>query len=521
MTAQVHSEALTFVWTANPDAAVESGNLPPARWPPIDERSRRDLLEQSDDILAKLDLAFDDPATGVAKYHVRCARADLLHRDLAILNHMTGPAAQLSWASESWPIAKDPDGAAYLARLQAFGPYCEQVTRMAANSPGRTSAPVLRAFLTQLEALVQSNQGKQKSILAPLEAIGRPCPPAIISTVLSGLDALREIARKALGSASEGSSLVSSGPDRGRYLDCIYAGTSRPLNARSVEELGTSLLHRTQAEFERLEDAVSGTPDRFRDGGQYLDTMREIHAELNARLPRAVTRVPQMPCRVREMPDAHSAVGPPAYYGPSSRDSRRPGLLYVNTSSPVATRIWEALPLAMHEGVPGHHLQIALADENDSLPELLRHLSVNAFTEGWAVYAETLASALDFEVTPTARFGLLAHQRWRAARLVVDVGLHQHGWSVDRAVQFMVDRTALDPDAVRREVVRYLAWPGQALGYAVGATTIAAWVDKQRSEGVSLAAAHDELLAMGSVPLAELSGESMTSAPDETGDTQS
>jgi uncharacterized protein (DUF885 family) len=204
------------------------------------------------------------------------------------------------------------------------------------------------------------------------------------------------------------------------------------------------------------------------------------------------------------MPPANAAVGPPAYYGPSSSRNNRKGALYVNTEEPSATKSWEILPLAMHEGVPGHHLQLALLDENEQVGALNRWLSVNAFTEGWAVYAETLAPAMQVGTSPEEEFGLLSHQRWRAARLVVEAGLHVHGWSVAEATAFVVKNSSQDETAARREVVRYLAWPGQALGYAVGSQAISRWVKKRRESGESLKSAHGELLGMGSIPLSVL-----------------
>jgi uncharacterized protein (DUF885 family) len=329
----------------------------------------------------------------------------------------------------------------------------------------------------------------------------------MLDNLIVGLLDLRGRAVAAMPSAYWSSPLphVPSGTDR--YAEAVYRGTSRSMSGEELEALGREMLGRSQRRFEELLFGGLVSQEPMVSGGYYLDRATEANERLGAALPAVCRDLPEMPCIVVPMPEAHAAVGPPAFYGPSSRRNGRPGSLFISTAEPVITREWEVLPLAMHEGVPGHHLQIALLDENESIPEVLRLLSVNAFTEGWAVYAERLAGELGLDVGPVDEFGLIAHQRWRAARLVTDVGLHLRGWTVDEAVRFMATNTAQDERAVRREVIRYLAWPGQALGYAVGAETIAGWVAARRAEGRDLPDAHADLLRLGSVPLSALTGD--------------
>jgi uncharacterized protein (DUF885 family) len=498
------ARCLTFVWEQDPDLAVEAGRLPPRLWEDVSLGQRDAVLDAADALIAELAAQPDIRPLEVARYHVACARSLVARRGIGMLNHMTGPASRLSWAAESWPVAADPGAEVYLERLRAFPAYCRDLVREGARWPEPGSRPVLEAFVSQLDALVEAQRSTAAPLLRPLTEAGRAAPPDLLDRLLAALLELRSFAVAALASAHPASPLpeLADGPQR--YAEATYRGTSRSLSPGRLEAIGQGILSRSQPRFDRLRDSGEVTFQPMSSGAEYLERAVRAHARLVTALPAVCSRLPRMPCEVVAMPAAHAAVGPPAYYGPSSHRNNRPGQLYVNTAAPTITRSWEVLPLAMHEGVPGHHLQLALLDENESIHETLRLLSVNAFTEGWAVYAETLAPELGLDLTPVDEFGLLAHQRWRAARLVTDVGLHVRGWSLDRAVAFMAGCTGLDRDAVRREVVRYVAWPGQALGYTVGAETVAAWVAGRRATGVPLADAHAELLALGSVPLSVL-----------------
>jgi uncharacterized protein (DUF885 family) len=519
--------ARTFVWESDPDLAVEVGWLPPVLWEDLSPAHRDEAVERADALLEELAGAGSAGVAGgqapagpgsagvaggarpfdVLRYHLTCARSAVAHREIDVLNHMTGPAARLAWAAESWPLVADPGAEVYVERLRAFPPYCRDVLRSSADWALPGSRPVLEAFVAQVDALVDAQRGEDPPLLRPIVAAGRTVPEEVLDNLIVGLLDLRARAVAAIPAGHGSSPLphVPSGTDR--YAEAVYRGTSRSMSGEQLEELGRAMLRRSQRRFEELLGGGRISLEPMASGGYYLDRAMQANERLSAALPAVCRDLPEMPCVVVPMPQAHAAVGPPAFYGPSSRRNGRPGSLFISTAEPVITREWEVLPLAMHEGVPGHHLQIALLDENESIPEVLRLLSVNAFTEGWAVYAERLAGELGLDVGPVDEFGLIAHQRWRAARLVTDVGLHLRGWGVDEAVRFMAANTAQDERAVRREVIRYLAWPGQALGYAVGAETIAGWVAARRAEGTALPDAHADLLRLGSVPLSALTGD--------------
>jgi uncharacterized protein (DUF885 family) len=236
----------------------------------------------------------------------------------------------------------------------------------------------------------------------------------------------------------------------------------------------------------------------------------QLLASAQAALPRAFGRLPGLPIVVKPIEEFRERDAPAAYYFQGAADGSRPGIFYINTFEP-ASRPKHTLPaLAFHEGVPGHHLQVALAQETRHLPAF-RRLSAgwlgNAFVEGWALYTERLADELGLYADDLARFGMLGYQAWRACRLVVDTGLHHLRWSREQAVEFFFDNVGLTERETVNEVDRYIVWPGQALAYKVGQREIeAARRDREAAlgAGFDLRAFHDELLRHGPLPLSTL-----------------
>lgn len=501
----VFGEVVDLVWRQAPDAAIEAGRLPSRLWEDLVAGGGRAVEEESAALRAAVrgqHSGEDDAAVDAALHHLRCVASSAGMPVATMLNHMTGPVARLAWAATAWPSAFDPEGEVYLERLRLFPHFCREVVE-ASGSGAEASRPVLAAFIRQAETALVENRGPVPPLLAPVPA-GSPAAYEALGAALHGMDLLRRHATTLQSTAAPASPLAVSQSGPAKYQAAIERGTSTGLTAVQIEDIGRRLLAATEARFGALAEDPRVRIGRPLEPTRALDCFSEVHLVLDEALGRVTERRPRMPCDVRPLPDAHGEVGPPAYYGPSSERNERHGTLFVNTSAQANTRAWEVLPLAMHEGVPGHHLQIALLDESLGLADVLRLLPVNAFTEGWAVYAETLAEAMGVDVGPEEEFGLLAHQRWRAGRLLVDIGLHVHGWSVTTATEVLARLTRQNPRAVEREVVRYLAWPGQALGYAVGADVIRGWVEQQVSAGVGLAAAHTRLLELGSIPLTVL-----------------
>jgi uncharacterized protein (DUF885 family) len=243
--------------------------------------------------------------------------------------------------------------------------------------------------------------------------------------------------------------------------------------------------------------------DLLRAAGEYL-------AQALAALPRAFGRLPRTPCVVKPVEEYRERDMVAAFYNQPSADGSRPGVFYVNTFEP-SSRPKHTLPaLVFHEGVPGHHLQIALAQETTDLPTFRRLGAgwlANAFVEGWALYTERLARELGLYPDELAEFGMLGYQAWRACRLVVDTGLHHLRWSRQQAIEFFFDNVGLTERETVNEVDRYIVWPGQALSYKIGQREIESIrrdAQARLGDRFDLKTFHDEMLRHAAVPLSTL-----------------
>jgi uncharacterized protein (DUF885 family) len=228
--------------------------------------------------------------------------------------------------------------------------------------------------------------------------------------------------------------------------------------------------------------------------------------------PRFFGRLPESPCEVRPVEAYKEKDAPFAYYYPPAADGSRPGLYYVNTYDLPTRTFTKLASVTAHEAVPGHHFQIALEVEHPSL-NVFRRLGSRlvgvAFAEGWGLYAERLADEMGIYRDSAERFGMLDHQAWRAARLVVDTGLHALGWTRQQSIDVLREAGLSATDA-SIETDRYICWPGQALAYKVGQREIErlrAHLETRDGDRFNLRAFHDAVLEHGSIPLATLAKE--------------
>ena len=249
------------------------------------------------------------------------------------------------------------------------------------------------------------------------------------------------------------------------------------------------------------------TDPRFYAGSEeeLLARYRDTCKRIDAKLPGLFGTLPRNPYGVRAVPKFMAPTQTTAYYMPGSLRAGNPGWFYANTHALGQRPLYEMVPLSLHEAVPGHHLQISIAQELPDQPEFRRDMHFTAFVEGWALYAERLGIEMGlFQDDPYADFGRLTYEMWRSARLVVDTGIHALGWSKEEAMDFMRRNTALSELNIEREVDRYIDWPGQACGYKIGELRIRAMRGKAERElgaGFDVRAFHDELLGAGALPL--------------------
>jgi len=231
---------------------------------------------------------------------------------------------------------------------------------------------------------------------------------------------------------------------------------------------------------------------------------RDIAKQVDPWLPRLFGTLPRLTYGVRAIPDYMAPTQTTAYYQSGDIRNAEPGWFYANTYALDQRPKYEMIPLTLHEAVPGHHFQVALAKELHDLPEFRRGWGFNAFGEGWALYAERLGIEMGLYDDPYKDFGRLLYEMWRATRLVVDTGIHAFGWPRADAIEFMLANTALSRLNITNEVDRYISWPGQACAYKIGELKIREL--RQRAESrlgsrFDLRTFHDVVLGAGSIPL--------------------
>jgi uncharacterized protein (DUF885 family) len=245
----------------------------------------------------------------------------------------------------------------------------------------------------------------------------------------------------------------------------------------------------------------------YSTGEEILEGARRELDRAAAALPKVFRRLPRAGCEVKAIETYREKDAPGAYYYPPDEKLTRKGIFYANTYEPGTRPRFTMPALAFHEAVPGHHLQITLAMEMGDLPKFRRHAGFTAFVEGWALYAERLADEMGLYEDDLARFGMLTYQAWRAARLVVDTGIHALRWTREQAIGFFVENVALSEGEVVTEIDRYIVWPGQALAYTMGQREILALraeARKARGARFDLGEFHDALLRNGALPLPTL-----------------
>jgi prolyl oligopeptidase len=301
--------------------------------------------------------------------------------------------------------------------------------------------------------------------------------------------------------------------------------TTTELTPRQMHDIGREDLARIHDEMRQImrqqgedsgsiraftERLVHDPPNLPSQREEIVESARRLLESAQAVLPRAFGHLPKTPCEVRPIEEYREKDMVAAYYNQPSADGSRPGIFYVNTYDPPS-RPRHTLPaLVFHESVPGHHLQIALAQETQGLPTF-RRLSAgwmaNAFVEGWALYTERLSDELGLYPDDLARYGMLGYQAWRACRLVVDTGMHALRWSRQQAIDFLFDNVGLTERETVNEVDRYIVWPGQALSYKIGQREIESLRrehEQRRGPSFDVREFHDELLRHAAVPLSTL-----------------
>ena len=301
------------------------------------------------------------------------------------------------------------------------------------------------------------------------------------------------------------------------------ASTTTNLTPDQIHAMGLAEVKRIRGQMDSV-IAASGFKGTFAEFVQFLRTdprfywttpedlirgSRELMKRIDPELTKLFGTLPRLPYGVLPIPSYAERSQTTAYYQPGSPLSHRAGTYFVNTYNLPMRPKWEMEALSLHEAVPGHHLQIALAQELDGVPEFRRFGGYTAFVEGWALYGESLGGELGLYTDPYSKFGQLTYEMWRAIRLVIDTGIHTMGWTRDQAIDYFKTNAAKTEHDITVEVDRYIVWPGQALAYKIGELKIKelrAYATTTLGSRFDLRAFHDQVLGAGAVPLDVLEG---------------
>lgn len=437
-------------------------------------------------------------------------------------------------AQLSFTTVKDYDD--WIARLHAMPKAFDQVTTNMSIGKDEHRVPpkyLLQKALEQVKVLADQkpeesplalplksfpasvSAAEQERIRAEmLEAIGKEVLPAY-----RRFARFLEVAYLPAGRLQPG---VWALPDGAKYYQFLLRrSTTTSLTADQIHQLGLDEIKRDEAEmlaiaqklgFQDLKSfraSLKTNPKAHATSAEaLLAAYRGYLGPMQARLPQLFGRLPKAPFEVVAVPAYAEKTAAPAYYESGTPDGSRPGRLFINTYDFANRNLFAAEATAYHEGLPGHHLQISIAQELDGVPTFRKQQYYTAYTEGWGLYAEHLGKDAGFYQDPYSDYGRLENDVWRSIRMVVDTGVHSRRWTRQQMVDFFHEHSALDESSIQSEVNRYIAWPGQAVAYKVGELKILELRERAKKalgDKFDLRAFHDQVLDSGALPLDVLS----------------
>lgn len=464
------------------------------------------------------------------------------------VNQMFGlHATVVSFLINSHQITNVDDATAYISRLQGVKPLLEQLsvnlkrraqkgilapafvypqvrsdivnitTGKPFNQDASESSPLLADFTRKIDALEITPERRTQLLSDANQALLKSVQPGY-QQLLTVWDKLAEQADTRDG--------VWKFPQGDAYYQFALANiTTTDMSADEIHQLGLAEVARIHAEMEHIKKAVGfagSLPEFYKklqddpelyyrdsDAGraQYLKDTRALIDTMRDRLPELFGHLPKADLRVKAVEPFREKSAGKAFYQSPAADGSRPGIYYVNLHDLSAMPRYQMEALAYHEALPGHHMQIAIAQELADLPAFRRHGGYTAYTEGWGLYAEQVPKEIGLYADPYSDFGRLSFELWRAVRLVVDTGIHHLKWTREQAIDYFVANTPMIRDDARREVERYIVMPGQATSYKIGMNAILALrtqAQRELGEDFSLKAFHDQILGAGALPLSIL-----------------
>jgi uncharacterized protein (DUF885 family) len=443
---------------------------------------------------------------------------------------LSGPSQMLLVASRT-RLADPVSAAAYLARCRRLPAYLDQYTdvvRAAAHGGLLPVAPLVGDSLRQVrEHLSHPERDPMVSVQPPegweraaawQDEVEQVVRDEIRPAIGRYADLLEELLPRSRPPERAGLLHVPGGV--AAYVCCVRVGTTLPLDPDEIHRIGLTALGEIEEAIAELGRDAFGTGSaseamtRLRDATPAAPDGADAMTRAAAAVGRAQERLAELfhapkppPCAVEPMPPHMADFGAPPYYSPPARDGSRPGAYLFNNVHPGQAGSWALEATAFHEAVPGHHAQFSRLQLMPALPLLLSSFNVVPHSEGWGLYAERLADEFGLYSDDTQRLGMLSYAAWRAVRLVVDTGLHARGWSRARAREFAFSHSPMPEDFVNAEIDRYIALPGQALGYLIGQREILRLRDGARAQlgaAYDIRDFHSAVLDHGTLPLTVL-----------------
>lgn len=453
-------------------------------------------------------------------------------RRLLVLEPLEGPHLRLPLLLVSQPFRNLEDFQAYIKRLEGFSRQADDIIANLKDgiSKGITSPRVIVAkVIPQIREQVVEDprQSPLYDAAKKLEVVPESrranveaaLIAAIRDSVVPAYSRLLKFAEdEYLAKCRDNVGLMNVAGGAAMYEKLASLNATVPVKPEEVHALGLAEVERIRGAMSAIQKEVAfeGPLDaflekmrtdpkfRFSSRDELYETAGNILMRAKAQMPQLFGKLPKADCVMKEIEAFRAPASPVAYYNPPPEDGSRPGYYYINTYKPEERLKFTLEALSYHEAVPGHHLQIALDQENTSLPRFRRYGGYTAYVEGWALYTEKLGYEIDGYKGPYNRFGQLTFEMWRACRLVVDTGMHAKNWTRQQAIEFMSKNTSLAAVDIANEVDRYISWPGQALGYKIGELRIVslrAEAEKRLGAKFDIRAFHDALLAGGPMPI--------------------
>lgn len=432
------------------------------------------------------------------------------------VDQMTGPQVWFPELLNYHPIDKEPGQRSLLARWRAFPGHIDQYLSNLREgvAEGRVAPRIaVDRVVSQLVAMVETPPFAAAIEKVKNAALKRDLEKTIPESILPAYKKLKDFLKEYPARDKVGLCSLPGGAEA--YAFCVRRHTTTDLTPARLHQIGLEELRSIHAEMRAIAkgDEKEFLARQMKDPRNFhakpedlISSFQKILVDVQKRLPKFFRTLPTLKCIVKAIESYREKDAPSAYYYQPPEDRSRPGIFYANTYKPESRPRFNETALAVHEAVPGHHLQISLAIETE-LPAIRRHTHFTAFVEGWALYAERLGVEMGVYKTDLDRFGMLTYQAWRACRLVVDTAIHDMGWGREQAIQFFRDNIALGGPETANEVDRYIVWPGQALAYKVGQREIEALrrdAMAKLGKAFDVRSFHDVVLRNGALPLTTL-----------------